>query len=207
MDSPQDYQQDLASIRNLMERSVKFISLSGLSGILAGTYALAGAVAAYFLIQYPLSITSYRQESIQSTDIIFKLLFVAAIVLIASLVTGFWLSSRKAKQQGTTIWNATSKRLFINLLIPLTTGGIFILILLFNRHYGVVAPACLIFYGLALINASAHLYEEIRYLGYSEIILGLISASLPGYGLLFWTIGFGVLHIFYGSLMYRKYDR
>jgi len=190
-----------------MERSVKFISLSGLSGILAGTYALIGAAFAYFLIQYPLSITSYRQESVQSAPIIIKLLLIACIVLAASLITGFWLSSRKAKRSGTTIWNETSKRLFINLLIPLITGGIFILILLYNGHYGVVASACLIFYGLALINASANLYEEIRYLGYSEIILGLLSASLPGYGLLFWAIGFGVLHIFYGSLMYRKYDR
>jgi hypothetical protein len=203
----QDYQQDLASIRNLMERSVKFISLSGLSGILAGTYALAGAAAAYFLIQYPLSITDYRQESIQPASIALKLFFIAVAVLAASLITGLWLSSRKAKQQGTTIWNETSKRLFINLLIPLVTGGIFILILLYNSHYGVVASACLIFYGLALINASPNLYEEIRYLAYSEIILGLISACLPGYGLLFWTIGFGILHIFYGSLMYRKYDK
>jgi hypothetical protein len=207
MNQDQDYQQDLASIRNLMERSVKFISLSGLSGILAGTYALIGAAFAYFTIQYPLSIISYRQESIQYSDVIIKLLFIAFLVLAASLITGFWLSARKAKQLGTTVWNETSKRLVINLLVPLVTGGLFILILLYYGHYGVVAPACLIFYGLALIHASANLYEEIRYLGYSEIILGLIAAALSGYGLLFWTIGFGILHIFYGALMYRKYDR
>jgi hypothetical protein len=207
MQAPPDYQQDLASIRNLMERSVKFISLSGLSGILAGTYALAGAFVAYFIIQYPLPVTAYRQESVQDSSIVFKLLLIATMILIASIATGFLLSAKKARKNGMTIWNETSKRLIINLLIPLVSGGIFILILLYNGHYGIVASACLIFYGLALINASANLYEEIRYLGYSEIILGLISASLPGYGLLFWAIGFGALHIFYGGLMYRKYDR
>jgi hypothetical protein len=207
MQTPPDYQQDLASIRNLMERSVKFISLSGLSGILAGTYALAGAFVAYFIIQYPLPVTAYRQESVQDSSIVFKLLLIATMILIASIATGFLLSAKKARKNGMTIWNETSKRLIINLLIPLVSGGIFILILLYNGHYGIVASACLIFYGLALINASANLYEEIRYLGYSEIILGLISASLPGYGLLFWAIGFGALHIFYGGLMYRKYDR
>jgi hypothetical protein len=207
MDPNKDYQQDLASIRQLMERSVKFISLSGLSGILAGTYALIGAVVAYFIVQYPLSVTAYRQESIQDPAIVVKLLIIAGAVLVASLVTGFWLSSRKANLQGASIWNETSKRLLINLIIPLATGGAFILILLFYGHYGVVAPACLIFYGLALINGSPNLYEEVRYLGYCEIILGLISAALPGYGLLFWTIGFGVLHLFYGTIMYRKYDR
>ncbi len=207
MNQNNDYQQDLASIRHLMERSVKFISLSGLSGILAGTYATLGAIVAYFKIQYPLSPVAYRQQSVQDGPIVLQLGTIALIVLVASVGTGFWLSSRKAKQLGTTIWNETSKRLFINLLVPLVTGGIFILILLFYNHYGVVAAASLIFYGLALIHASANLYDEVRYLGYSEIILGLIAAALPGYGLLFWTIGFGVLHIFYGALMYRKYDR
>jgi hypothetical protein len=207
MDPNKDYQQVLASIRELMERSVKFISLSGLSGILAGTYALIGAVAAYFLILSPLSMTPYP-ESGPDSGVVFKLMAIALVVLVASLITGFSMSSRKANQQGSSIWNETSKRLIINLLIPLASGGVFILILLFYyQYYGLVAPACLIFYGLALINASPNLYEEIRYLGYCEIILGLISAAFPAYGLIFWTIGFGILHIFYGTLMYRKYDR
>jgi uncharacterized membrane protein (Fun14 family) len=202
-----EYEKDIASIRTMMERSAKFISLSGLSGVLAGTYALIGSGIAYYLIQYPLPITAYRQESIQQPSVVLNLMLIGIAVLVASLVTGFWLSYRKARRHNTSVWNETSKRLVINLMIPLLTGGIFILILLYNNHYGVVAPACLIFYGLALIQASGNLYEEVRYLGYSEIALGLIAAALPGYGLLFWAIGFGVLHIFYGTLMYRKYDR
>lgn len=202
-----EYEKDIASIRTIMERSAKFISLSGLSGVLAGTYALIGSGVVYYLIQYPLPITAYRQESIQQPSVVLKLMLIGIAVLVASLVTGFWLSYRKARRHNTSVWNETSKRLIINLMIPLITGGIFILILLYNNHYGVVAPACLIFYGLALIQASGNLYEEARYLGYSEIALGLISAVLPGYGLPFWAIGFGVLHIFYGTLMYRKYDR
>ncbi len=206
MEQKQAYQKDLESIRKLMERSVKFISLSGLSGILSGVYALIGAATAYYLVHYPASPFDYRIYPIQSGEVLMQLTGVAAVVLASSLLTGFWLSARKAKRAGVKIWDATSKRLFINLSMPLTTGGIFILILLSNGHFGIVGPACLIFYGLALINASANLYEEVRYLGYSEIILGLISASLPGYGLLFWAIGFGLLHIIYGSVMYKRYD-
>ena len=207
MTDSKNYQEDLASIRHVMERSVKFISLSGLSGILAGIYALAGATAAYFMIQYPLPVIYYRQESLQQPDIIVNLLLVALAVLAASIITGVLLSARKAKKHSTSFWTPTSKRLVVNLAIPLATGGIFILILLNHGHYGVVAPASLIFYGLALVNASDNLFEEVRYLGYSEIVLGLISATLPGYGLLFWAIGFGAFHIFYGTLMYRKYDQ
>ena len=202
-----EYEKDLASIRNMMERSVKFISLSGLSGIMAGIYAIIGAAVAYWMVYYPDSPTTYQIQSIQEAHILTKLGIIATLVLIASIATGLWLSYRKAGKHNTNLWNATSKTLVINLTIPLITGGLFILILLHEGHYGIAAPACLIFYGLALINASANLYDEVRYLGYCEIILGLVSAFLGGYGLLFWTLGFGVLHIIYGAVMHYRYDK
>lgn len=199
-------EKDIEAIRSLMERSVKFLSLSGLSGILSGIYATSGAIVAYFLIYYPRSPFQYRIESIQQTESILQLIIVAVVVLAASLATGYWLSNRKAKKSNMEIWTPTSKRLFLNLAIPLVTGGLFIIILLAHGHFGVAAPASLIFYGLALINASDNLFDEVRYLGYSEVGVGLICAALPGYGLLFWFVGFGLLHIIYGALMHKKYD-
>jgi uncharacterized membrane protein len=201
MEEKQAYQKDLESIRKLMERSVKFISLSGLSGIMAGIYALLGALSASFLIPSPLS-----NGVIPDQQTIIRIFVIALVVLVASLVTGFWMSNRKAKKAGVKFWDATSKRLVINLAIPLVTGGLFIIILLLSDHVGIVAPSFLIFYGLALINASPNLFEEIRYLGYSEILLGLLCAAVPHFGLLFWAIGFGLFHILYGAVMYKKYD-
>jgi hypothetical protein len=207
MKEVKEYEKDLSSIRQMMERSVKFISLSGLSGVLAGIYALAGAIVAYFIIQYPLSPFNYRQSSVSENEIVFKLMGIAAIVLIASIGTGILLSSRKAKIQGVSLWNATSKKLMIDLLIPLVTGGIFILIVLSAGHYGIAAPASLIFYGLALLQVSDHTYVEVRFLGFSEIVLGLIAAAMPGYGLIFWAAGFGLLHVVYGAVMHYRYDQ
>lgn len=207
MKEVKEYEKDLASIRSMMERSVKFISLSGMSGVMAGMYALIGAIAAYFIVHYPISPIRYRIYSIQDGNNLWKLLVVAVLVLSASLLTGFWFSHRKAKKYNVKLFNSTSKSLFINMAIPLVSGGIFILILLYTGHFGIAAPACLLFYGLALIQGSSNLYDEIRYLGFSEIILGLVSALLPGYGLIFWAIGFGVLHIIYGAIMYNKYDK
>lgn len=201
MKQSQTYQKDLESIRELMERSVKFISLSGLSGIMAGIYALIGASVAYYLIYYRNS--PYDERDVVNLS---GLVALAVGVLVSSIATGLWLSSNKAKKAGVAIWDTTSKRLILNLSIPLLTGGFFILILLTQGHFGLAAPACLIFYGLALINASPNLYEEVRYLGYLEITLGLVSAMMPGHGLLFWSIGFGVLHIIYGAIMYKRYD-
>lgn len=202
-----EYEKDLASIRTMMERSTKFISLSGLSGMLAGIYALAGATAAYFVVHYPLPPWRYRIYSVQPPQTLWKLLLIAALVLLASIGTGLWLSKRKADRHGVSLWNAASRQLISNLMIPLISGGLFTLIILYTNHYGLVAPSCLIFYGLALIQGSSNTFDEIRYLGYSEILLGLVCALLPGYGLTFWAIGFGVLHIVYGALMYNKYDK
>lgn len=202
-----EYEKDLASIRHMMERSSKFISLSGLAGILAGLYALGGATAAYFLIHYPVSPFHYRSYSTPEPPVLVSLILVATAVLVASLGTGLWLSHKKARKHGLNLWSPTSRVLFANIAIPLLSGGLFVLIMLWTGHVGLAAPASLIFYGLALIQGSFNTFDEIHYLGLSEIGLGLISAMLPGYGLLFWAVGFGILHIVYGGIMYNKYDK
>lgn len=203
MKQNQAYEKDIASIRQLMERSVKFLSLSGLSGILAGVYALIGASLVYVFFQHPQTSWQYTDETGNSVPL---LIIIALAVLIASLLTGYLLATRKAGRLGVKFWDSTTQRLVVNLAIPLVTGGIFITAILLNGYYGLAAPASLIFYGLALINASPNLFDEIRYLGYCEIMLGIISSFLPGFGLLFWAIGFGILHVVYGTLMYKKYD-
>jgi hypothetical protein len=207
MKEVQEYEKDIASIRNMMERSVKFISLSGLSGVLAGIYALLGATAAYFIIHYPVSPFRMRIYSVNEPTVLGKLLLIAIVVLIVSISTGLWFSNRKAKKAKVKLWTTVSRQLVVNLAIPLVSGGLFILILLYTGHYGVAAPACLLFYGLALIQASSNTYDEVRYLGFTEILLGLISALLPGYGLIFWALGFGVMHILYGAIMHFRYDK
>jgi hypothetical protein len=207
------YEQDLSSIRLMMERSVKFISLSGLSGVLAGIYALAGASVAYVLLDRSiLGYTSYEDGDMMSletsdTSLLWKLVSIALAVLVASLATGVYFSSRKAKKTNTSLWNTTSQRMFSAMAVPLVTGGIFIIILLFGGYFALAAPLTLLFYGLALVHGSQYTFDEVRYLGYCEIILGLLASMLPGYGLLFWAIGFGVLHIGYGAFMYYKHEQ
>lgn len=203
----------LQEIRSLMERSSRFISLSGLSGVIAGSLALFGAFMAYLY----LGITPFDQQHTYYVSLegankwgmnyITFFLVDASVVLIAALGVGIFFTTRKARQKGQKIWDALTRRLLINLCIPLVAGGIFCLALFFHGYNGLIAPSTLIFYGLALVNASKYTLNDVRYLGISEIILGLISIFLLGYGLEFWAIGFGVLHIIYGTLMYFKYER
>ena len=201
-----EIQNELAAIRGLMERSAKFISLSGLSGILAGIYALIGAGFAYNVVNnaFPAQLPN---NILVDDEVKIKLIIIAVLVLIASILTGYALSARKAKQKGQSIWTPTSRTLLFHMATPLVAGGLLILVLLAHGHYGIVSASSLIFYGLALVSASNFTFSDVKYLGLCEIVLGLIAACLPGYGLLFWALGFGVLHIIYGSLMYFKYDR
>jgi hypothetical protein len=202
-----EYEKDLASIRAMMERSVKFVSLSGLSGVLAGIYALLGAATAYYLIYFPNSPFGFHFSYLDNSETLINLLLVAAFVLVASLLTGYTLSTKKARKLGVNIWNNASRQLLLDLSIPLTTGGIFMLILILQGYFTTLAATCLLFYGVALTNASRHTFKEVMYLGICEILLGLTAAFLPGYGLIFWALGFGVLHIIYGAFMHYRYDQ
>ncbi|WP_108802385.1 hypothetical protein [Aquimarina sp. Aq107] len=200
--STEDYLKDITEIKDMMNKSSRFFSLSGLSGILAGVYAIIGAAIAYYLV----SISGIDYVIAEGKIFNYILIDLAAVALL-SIITGIILSNRKAKQNNETLWNGTSKRLLTAFLIPLVTGGIFIIIKVYNHHYGLTGSLMLIFYGLALVNASKYTIGNVKYLGYAEIILGLVCSVFPNYGFWFWVIGFGIMHIVYGSLIYLKHDR
>ncbi len=197
-----DYLQDISEIKSLMNKSTRFLSLSGLAGILAGIYAIIGALIAYYLIDHS------NKDYVVLGGTVFKYIILdLLLVALLSGVTAIFLSIRKAKKNKESLWNATSKRLLINFLIPMITGGVYILIKIFSHHYGHTGALMLIFYGLALVNASKYTIGNVKYLGFTEILLGLICAIFPGYVFWFWIIGFGLMHIIYGSLIYLKHDR
>lgn len=182
------------------------MSLSGLSGILAGIYALTGAFFVNRIINNIKEASNALEKFIISFDSVLTLILIAFGVLFLSIITAIYLSWRKAKNHNEQLWDSTSKRLLINFMIPLITGGFFIIFLVEKEMFTLVAPITLAFYGLALVNASKYTLGYIRYLGITIIILSLISLWFIGYGLLFWALGFGVCHIVYGALMHFKYD-
>jgi hypothetical protein len=205
-----DSLQDVRDIRKMMERSSRFISLSGLSGIAAGLWALAGAaIARYVIFENYYSDYNHRGEFVGKDfhELKIQLLGLAAGVVAAAFLSAFYFTWRKTNKQGRTLWDLTSRRLFWNMIIPLVAGGLFILAMLQYNEWRFIAPACLVFYGLALVNASKYTLTDILYLGYCEIITGLINMQWIGFGLYFWAIGFGVLHIVYGIIMWWRYER
>ncbi len=198
------YIEDLKDIKEMMSRSSRFISLSGLAGISTGSIALVGAYLAYRTVYASYNYMTFGKVVITS-EALQTLIAIALSVLFLSIISCVYFTSRESSRQGQPVWTAQTKRLLINLAIPLVVGGILCLLFLFKGFVGLVAPLTLIFYGLALVNASKYTLGEIRSLGLFEIGLGLLATHFIGYGLLFWALGFGVLHIVYGVLMHLKY--
>ena len=197
------YLNDLEEIKSIMNRSSRFISLSGLSGVAAGTAALIGAYLAYQTVYFRQDYLGYRIAVLDNESLL-KLIGIGLGVVAISIISGIYFTRRKAKQMDESTWNQNTKMLLTNFAIPLVTGGIVCLILLLKGLIGLVAPFTLIFYGLALVNASKYTISQVRSLGIMEVILGLIAMYFIGYGLLFWALGFGVLHMVYGVLIQRN---
>ena len=226
MNENQKHIEDLQQIRSIMERSTQFISLSGLSGISAGIFGLIGAALAYLKLAGEFSISSsnnrlYSGDVVDVMDINFfnvvrmnlafgptlDLVIIATGTLGLALIFATIFTARKAKKDGNNLWSPTAKKLLVNTAIPLVVGGLFCIALLKHGLFGLVAPCTLIFYGLALINGSKYTLPEIRIVGVLNIILGLLNTIYIGQGLFFWALGFGVIHIIYGVVMYFKYER
>lgn len=208
MKEEKDYIRDIAEMRTMMERSSKFLSLSGLAGVMAGIYALVGAYIAYRVFYFNPDEVFYNTiESGNRSYSLLKVILLAICILVLAVGTAVFLSYNNARKRGERLWNPTAKRMMINMSVPLVAGGLLILIMIAKGMIGFIAPFTLLFYGLALYNASKFTYEEVRSLGLIQIGLGLISSYFVEYGLLFWALGFGVVHIIYGIYMHYRYER
>jgi len=222
MSKNQKHLEDLQQIRSMMERSTTFISLSGLSGISAGLFGLIGAALAYLKLTGEFSLLHHGSNyGVEVMDINFfnivrmnlafgptlDLLIIATGTLGLALIFATLFTAKKAKKDGVPLWSPVAKKLLFNMAVPLVVGGLFCLALLKHGLFGLVAPCTLIFYGLALLNGSKYTLPEIKYVGLFNIFLGLLNTIYIGQGLFFWAIGFGVVHIIYGVVMYFKYER
>jgi hypothetical protein len=206
--------EDLKAIKQYMEKSSRFISLSGLSGISAGICALIGAYLAYpYIIGTKENLINISVGVLLAMSENYLIVFytwifwIAMGTFLAALLTSFIFTYRKSKRQKLPIWGTTARRMLFNLAIPLAVGAVFLFRMIYFDAYALLAPGCLLFYGLALLNASKYTLQEIRWLGISQILVGLINLVFLDYGIYFWAFGFGILHILYGSYMWWTYER
>lgn len=189
--------ESVNEIKELMEKSSKFLSFSGIIAIMAGIYSLAGAYLA-------VRITSQQPTSIRELE---HLIIVASLVLVTSATTACILSYYKSKKMKQPFFSKLTYRAFWNFSLPMLTGGIFCISVLGHGYFALLSSIMLLFYGLTLVNVSKFTYSNIAWLGYAFICLGILDSFFEGHALLFWTIGFGGFHLLYGILFYLHYER
>ncbi len=208
MKKEKDYIRDITEIRAMMERSSKFLSLSGWAGIFAGIYALSGLYVAAEVLNFKPDRYFYGYLSQYGSFVhLVNVILLAALVLVSALITAVLFSYRRAAKKGEKLWNSSTRRLLISMLVPLTTGGVATLLLAINGLPELMAPLTLLFWGMSLLNAAEFTVKEVRFLGVIQMLLGLIALFLIKYSLLIWAVGFGVAHIVYGIYMYIRYER
>ena len=194
--------ETLQDIRQIMERSSRFISLSGWSGVAAGCCALIGAVLAW-----PMVSERHISGGLYPADNLHYLLWIAAATFVTALGLAIFFSCLRAKRLKVPIWENSTKRLLWSVALPLVAGGALLLKMASFGYFGLLAPGCLLIYGIALFSGSKQTLSEVKYLGYAQIALGLVALCFIGHGLLFWTLGFGLFHIVYGIFMWLKHER
>lgn len=212
MDKEIEQLDAIQEMRKMMERSSRFLSLSGLSGVAIGIFALLGVTALYLKLDLQPLGQGYQTIMEATTPSIINetfqfIMLDALLVLIASLTAGTIMSINRSKKLNLPAWDPAAKRLLINLMLPLVAGGLLCLIFIQKGQLSMLAPLTLIFYGLALVNASKYTVDEIRNLGVLQITLGLIAAWKIDFALLCWAIGFGILHIGYGLFIHTKHQK
>lgn len=201
-------EEELAEIKSMMERSTRFLSLSGLSGILAGIYALAAASMAWYWIYYSSSPWGTGAESLSFRDLLNRLLLLGFATLLAAVSTAYALSKKKGAAAPTQpFWSPASKRFLQSLFLPVALGGFFCFALLHENAFELIPAAMLLFYGIGLVQSAQFTLGEIKNLGFTQLALGLLAAFFPAFGLLCWAMGFGAFHLIYGTLMYFRHER
>lgn len=206
MKDENDYIKDIQDMRAMMERSSRFLSLSGWAGVLAGIYALVGAYIAYAFFEFKPTGIIYDTNDYLPSDIP-NIITLASAILVLSIGSAVFLSWRKAVKSEEKAWNATSKRMLANMAVPLLAGGVLVLVFISNGLIGLLAPITLIFYGLALFAAGNFTFSEVRYLGLINVVLGLIACCFIEYGIFLWATGFGLMHIVYGIYIYIRHEQ
>lgn len=197
----------LTEIRSMMHKSSRFLSLSGWSGIWAGITALVASGVAFTFVYDKVTDNVIDTGSVLLTEPVYTLLLLAIATFLVALFGALFFTWRKNQKTGAATFTGAARKLAVSMMIPMGAAACFILFFVQNQHFSYIVPAMLVFYGLTLINSSKYTFADIRYLGLSEVIIGCIALFIPDMGLYLWALGFGIMHIVYGTIMWFKYDR
>jgi hypothetical protein len=180
--------ENIAFIRDAMERAGAFTAVPGWGGVLMGATALAT--------------TAVAGPPRESTRWLAMWLAEAAIAVAIALIT----IARKAGLSGSPLNAAPARRFALAYLPPLAAGAVLTVVFAAN---GLIArlPGCwLLLYGAAVATGGAFSVRIVPVMGLCFMMLGALAFAAPaGWGHLFMAAGFGGLHVAFGLIIARRY--
>lgn len=206
-----EVKQTLDDIREMMSKSSRFQAISGWSiiviGLLAGIASLMAA-AVIGVADVPFFDNLQRYSTLNTPLKIRIAALIALILFTVCLLIVFVFAIVKSKRHNLPFaFDKRMRQMLLDFFIPLIAGGLFSMAMVMQQHYGLTSSIMLMFYGLALINCSHYTYPILRWLGYTELLIGIIDCFTMSHALLFWFLGFSVAHILFGIIYVLMFDR
>jgi len=207
--------EELKVIRQLMERPIRFSTMSGLAAIQAGLWALLGVAGDWWVFRHCSSFNSALILGMGVWAAVFVLAFAGAVLL----------TRRREIAQGMPFWSPVKRRILSTILPPFIAAiGLTLAICAYSLYagaagcktkavldwtlaQGLLIPAIwMLFYGVTLWQLGQFSPAEVKVLGGAFIAAGLAAAGLwQGYPCLAMGATFGAFHIIYGVVVWIRH--
>lgn len=179
---------NLHFIRQAMERTNTFTSIPGAGGVGMGVIGLVASVVAA------------RQPSGD------RWLAAWLISAAAAAIVGLIAMALKAKRGGATLTGATARRFAMGMAAPFVAGAAITYELWAVRNFTVMAPAWLLLYGAGVLTGGIFSVPVVRAIGVCFMALGIAAiVTPPEWGNMWLAIGFGGLHVGFGTYIARNH--
>jgi hypothetical protein len=179
---------NLAFIRETMERSTSFTAVPGYGGMLMGVTAIA---AAYFASEQ-----TYMLRWLE-------VWLVEACLAFAIGMLALW---QKSKIAGSSLLSVPARKFASSFVPPIVCGVAITLGMYRFGLFEAMIPSWMLCYGAAVVCGGAFSVRAVPVMGWCFIALGAVAFVLPaGYGNYLMAASFGVLHIVFGLVIARRY--
>lgn len=203
--------EHLRVIRQTMERSTKYSTLSGLSGVLIGLVAIVGVVVTNSIIRQAPAFTVRSQAELRSLNAFQHRQFaeLAAIwttVLVLAIAIDFVANKRRAARVGKTVMSPIGGHIILAALPAFFAGAVITYFFIMHNLAFSVWGVWMLCYGLAICAVGLFSVKPVSVLGAAFVLAGAVTLLLPPSAQLpMMALTFGGFHIGYGILMARRH--
>ena len=180
---------NLRFIRETMERAGSFTAVSGWGQVVIGVTALLAA-----------GLTTLQP---MSTELWLASWCAAAVV---SVLVGVLTTAMKARAARMPLLSGPGRKFILSLAPPLVVGAVLTVVMYRAGMPGLLPAVWLMLYGAGIITAGAFSVSAVPVMGFCFVVLGVVAAFTPAsWGNAWMAVGFGGLHVVFGTLIARRY--